>query len=102
MTNDPSSQGESRTGLPAWKALAQHYESLRNVHLRQLFAEDPQRSDRFAVEVAGLYLDYSKNRITVETIRLLIRLAEECGLGELIEAMFQGKRINVTEDRPVL
>jgi glucose-6-phosphate isomerase len=102
MTNDPSSQGESRTGLPAWKALAQHYESLRNVHLRQLFAEDPQRSDRFAVEVAGLYLDYSKNRITVETIRLLIRLAEECGLAELIEAMFEGKRINVTEDRPVL
>jgi glucose-6-phosphate isomerase len=102
MTNGPSSQGESRTELPAWKALAEHYESLRDVHLRQLFAEDPKRSDRFAVEVAGLYLDYSKNRITVETIRLLIRLAEECGLAELIEAMFRGERINVTEDRAVL
>src|SRR5437762_6409147 len=102
MTHDPSSPSESRTQLPAWKALAEHYESLRHVHLRQLFAEDPQRAGRFAVEAAGLYLDYSKNRITGETIRLLIQLAEQCGLGEFIEAMFRGERINITEDRAVL
>ena len=81
MTNGPSSPGKSRTELPTWKALAEHYESLRDVHLRQLFAKDPMRSDRFAIEVAGLYLDYSKNRITAETIRLT-RLGEECGLAE--------------------
>jgi glucose-6-phosphate isomerase len=72
------------------------------LHLRQLFADDPLRAERFAVEAAGIYLDYSKNRITEETLTLLVQLAEECGLGERIEAMFTGEHINVTEDRPAL
>src|ERR1051326_9574538 len=95
-------QRESRTQLPVWKSLVAHYESLQNVHLRQLFAEDPDRGEQFAVETAGIYLDYSKNRITDETIRLLIQLAQECSLSERIEAMFHGQKINVTEDRAVL
>src|ERR1051326_6300896 len=95
-------QRESRTQLPAWKALASHCESLRPVHLRQLFAQDPNRGERLAVEAAGLYLDYSKNRITDETIRLLIQLADECALRERIDAMFRGERINITEERAVL
>ena len=95
-------QRKSRTQLPVWKSLVAHYESLRNVHLRQLFAEDPDRGEQFAVETAGIYLDYSKNRITDETIHLLIQLAQECSLSERIEAMFHGQKINVTEDRAVL
>jgi len=87
---------------PAWKALAEHYRSIRNIHLRQLFSDDPKRGERFAAEAAGLYLDYSKNRITDETIRLLILLAAECNLRSRIEGMFRGERINVTEDRAVL
>jgi glucose-6-phosphate isomerase len=87
---------------PAWKALAEHYRKIGNVHLRALFADDPRRGKRLTAEGAGLYLDYSKNRITDETIRLLINLAEECGLPERIEAMFQGEKINVTENRSVL
>jgi glucose-6-phosphate isomerase len=92
----------SRTGRPAWKALAGHYQSIRNVHLRKLFAEDPKRGERLAVEAAGIYFDYSKNRITDDTVSLLVRLAEECDLGTRIEAMFRGERINVTENRAVL
>ena len=95
-------QRESRTQLPAWKALAAHCESLRPVHLRQLFAQDPHRGERLAVEAAGLYLDYSKNRITDETIRLLIQLADECALRDRIDAMFRGETINITEERAVL
>ena len=90
------------TQRQAWKALQDHYEDIRNRHLRDLFAEDPRRGERFTVEGAGLYLDYSKNRITDETLRLLISLAEECHLRERIEAMFRGERINVTEHRAVL
>ena len=90
------------TKRPAWKALAEHYRKIGNVHLRTLFADDPGRGDRLAAEGAGLYLDYSKNRVTDETIRLLINLAEECGLRERIEAMFRGEKINVTENRAVL
>jgi glucose-6-phosphate isomerase len=90
------------TERPAWKALAAHYQTIRGLHLRQLFAEDPGRGERLSAEAAGIYLDYSKNRITDETIRLLLRLAEECGLRERIAAMFRGKRINVTEKRAVL
>ncbi len=93
------------TGLTeraAWKALAGHYQAIRGLHLRQLFAEDARRGERLSVEAAGIYLDYSKNRITDETIRLLVRLAEECGLRERIAAMFLGERINVTEKRAVL
>jgi len=87
---------------PAWKALAVHYRKIRDVHLRSLFADDPRRGERLAAEGAGLYLDYSKNRITDETIGLLENLAEECGLRERIEAMFLGQKINVTENRSVL
>ncbi len=87
---------------PAWQALEKHYEEISDVHLRQLFADDPNRGERLTAEGAGLFLDYSKNRVTDETIRLLIRLAEESGLREQIGAMFSGERINVTEDRAVL
>ena len=87
---------------PAWAALEQHYQTVKDVHLRQLFAEDRKRGDRLAVEAAGIYLDYSKNRITDETLTLLLRLAEESGLRDRIEAMFRGDNINVSEKRAVL
>jgi glucose-6-phosphate isomerase len=87
---------------PAWKALGAHYEQLRNVHLRQLFADDPARGDRFTVETGGIFLDYSKNRITSETLKLLLKLADESGLRARIDAMFRGDKINITEDRAVL
>ena len=87
---------------PAWKALEDHYQKIRNVHLRSLFADDPRRGQHLTAEGAGLYLDYSKNRITAETIRLLANLAEECGLRERIEDMFHGQKINLTENRAVL
>src|SRR5712691_5063620 len=90
------------TQRPAWKALEAHYQSARNLHLRALFAEDPQRGERFAVEAAGIYLDYSKNRVTGETMRLLLDLAQSSGLRERIDAMFRGEKINVTEQRAVL
>ena len=70
----------SLTARPAWKALVAHHKKIRNVHLRQLFADDPKRGERLTVEAAGLFLDYSKNRITDETLKLLLKLAEECGL----------------------
>ena len=88
--------------LPAWRALETHFGQVRDVHLRSLFADDPSRGERFAVEAAGLYLDYSKNRITDDTVRLLAALADACGLGERIEAMFHGKKINTTEQRAAL
>src|SRR5512143_3286665 len=87
---------------PAWRALAAHYISMRDVHLRQLFADDPQRGERLTVEAAGLYLDYSKNRITDQTLRLLLQLAHERGVSERIAAMWNGERINMTENRAVL
>jgi glucose-6-phosphate isomerase len=87
---------------PAWKALEDHYQKLRDAHLRQLFADDPRRGERFTAEAAGLFLDYSKNRITDETLRLLLSLAEESGLRAHIDAMFGGQKINETEDRAVL
>jgi glucose-6-phosphate isomerase len=87
---------------PAWKALEQHHAEIAGRHLRELFDEDPGRGERLTAEAAGLYLDYSKNRITGETIRLLIRLAEESGLEQRRDAMFRGDRINVSENRPVL
>jgi glucose-6-phosphate isomerase len=86
----------------AWKALEAHHGEIRDRHLRDLFAEDPARGERLTAEGAGVYLDYSKNRITEETIGLLARLAEECGLAERRDAMFRGERINVSEDRSVL
>jgi glucose-6-phosphate isomerase len=87
---------------PAWKALAQHAETLRPQHLRDLFAADPARGTRFTAEAAGLFLDYSKNRITAETLTLLTELAAQSGLKQHTEAMFTGKKINTTEDRAVL
>jgi glucose-6-phosphate isomerase len=87
---------------PAWPALQAHYGQIRDLHLRQLFAADPGRGERLAAEGAGLYLDYSKNRITDETIALLVELAEQSGLADRIEAMFRGERINVSENRSVL
>jgi glucose-6-phosphate isomerase len=87
---------------PAWKALESHYRQVRDLHLRQLFAEDPRRGERMTLEAAGIYLDYSKNRITDETLRLLLQLAEESGVRARMEAMFRGEKINVTEKRAVL
>jgi len=87
---------------PAWNALKEHYAKVRSLHLRQLFAEDPQRGERFTLEDIGLYFDYSKNRITSETKRLLLDLAEQSGLRQHIDAMFAGDKINVTEQRAVL
>ena len=86
----------------AWKALESHYKTVSNLHLRQLFADDPNRGQRMAVEAVGLYLDYSKNRVTDETLKLLLQLAEESGLRARIDAMFRGEKINITEKRAVL
>jgi glucose-6-phosphate isomerase len=87
---------------PAWTALQQHYEHIRGTHLRQLFADDETRGERLTAEGAGLFLDYSKNRVTDETLRLLVELAQQSGLAERTEAMFTGERINVSENRSVL
>jgi glucose-6-phosphate isomerase len=87
---------------PAWQALEKHYGDLGDRHLRDLFAADPRRGERMTVEAEGVYLDYSKNRVDDRTIELLLRLADECGLRERIDAMFAGEHINVTEDRAVL
>jgi glucose-6-phosphate isomerase len=85
-----------------WKALAAHYKKVREMHLRQLFADDPKRGTRMTAEALGLLLDYSKNRITAETLTLLLKLAEESRLRERIDAMFRGEKINITEKRAVL
>jgi glucose-6-phosphate isomerase len=90
------------TKRKAWKALAVHYKTIRGLHLRRLFADDPERGNRMTVEGAGLCLDYSKNRLTDETLALLVQLAEESGLRARIDAMFGGEKINVTENRAVL
>src|SRR5580692_3191367 len=93
---------QSLTGRPGWKALESHHQKVREVHLRQLFADDPKRGERLTTEAVGLYLDYSKNRVTDETLKLLFQLAEECGLRDRIDAMFRGEKINITENRAVL
>ena len=85
-----------------WQALLKHYETIRGASLRQLFADDPKRSERFTLEEVGLYLDYSKNRITEETLRLLLDLAVSANLRDRIDAMFRGEKINITENRAVL
>ncbi|HTB35456.1 MAG TPA: glucose-6-phosphate isomerase, partial [Reyranella sp.] len=87
---------------PAWAALKKHYQTMRRVHLRQLFDKDRERGERMVVEAAGIYFDYSKNRITDETLKLLLQLADEAGLRERIDAMFRGDKINVSEKRSVL
>ncbi|HTW31735.1 MAG TPA: hypothetical protein VMD76_08660, partial [Candidatus Sulfotelmatobacter sp.] len=86
----------------AWSALASHYKTVSKLHLRELFADDAKRGERLALEAVGLYLDYSKNRITDETLKLLLELAEESGLRARIDAMFRGEKINITEKRAVL
>jgi glucose-6-phosphate isomerase len=90
------------TDTPAWRALQTHYEKIRDIHLRRLFGEDATRGERFAIEGVGIYLDFSKNRITDETVRLLMQLATERGVAERRDAMFRGEKINVTERRSVL
>jgi glucose-6-phosphate isomerase len=93
---------EPLTSRKAWKALQTHYEQVRSLHLRKLFADDSGRGERMTMEATGLFLDYSKNRITDETVKLLLQLAKESGLRQRIDAMFHGEKINVTEKRAVL
>jgi glucose-6-phosphate isomerase len=90
------------TQRPAWKTLAAHHRKIRGLHLRELFAKDPKRGERMTIEGAGLLLDYSKNRVTDQTLKLLFQLAKQSGLGERRDAMFKGEKINVTENRGVL
>jgi glucose-6-phosphate isomerase len=97
-----TSTNPSLRNLPAWKALEMHYSAARDLQLRQLFADDPKRGERLALDAVGLYLDYSKNRVTDETLKLLLQLAEECRLRARIDAMFSGEKINITENRAVL
>jgi glucose-6-phosphate isomerase len=110
-SNSPAERGGVVMGAPlgmpvtqrgAWQALAIHFQALRTWHLRQLFASDPTRGERLALDAIGIHLDYSKNRVTDATLKLLQQLAEECALPAQIEAMFRGERINITENRPVL
>jgi len=104
----PAPTSEQSTSMPplrrrpAWALLEKHYQKLKAVHLHKLFADDRERGARLAIEAVGLYLDYSKNRITDETLRLLLQLAHESGLRERIDAMFRGDKINVSENRAVL
>jgi glucose-6-phosphate isomerase len=100
--SDAAAPIESLTKQKAWKALQDHYEKVRGLHLRKLFADDPKRGERMTAEAAGLFLDYSKNRVTDETLKLLINLAGESGLRARIDAMFRGEKINTTEKRAVL
>jgi glucose-6-phosphate isomerase len=93
---------EPLTKRKAWQALQAHHTKSKGLHLRQLFAEDPKRGERMTAEAVGIFLDYSKNRITDETLRLLLQLAEESGLRARIDAMFRGDKINITENRAVL
>src|ERR1700683_5332155 len=90
------------TTRAAWKALEAHYPKMRDLHLRKLFADDATRGERMALEAVGIYFDYSKHRVTDETLTLLLKLAEECGLRARMDAMFRGDKINVTEKRAVL
>ncbi|HVU66634.1 MAG TPA: glucose-6-phosphate isomerase, partial [Ktedonobacteraceae bacterium] len=90
------------TQRPEWKALEEHYQAVRSTHLRTLFHDDPRRGERLTCEAIGVYLDYSKNRVTDETLSLLLKLAESSGLRQRIDAMFSGEKINVTEKRAVL
>src|SRR6516165_434012 len=90
------------TERPAWKALADHHKKTGETHLRKLFADDPKRGERFTAEALGIFLDYSKNRVTDETMKLLVQLAKECGVEARRDAMFRGEKINITENRAVL
>src|SRR5512133_4365753 len=86
----------------SWKALVTHHQNVKELHLRELFVDDPTRAERMSAQAVGLYLDYSKNRVTDETLKLLVQLADESGLRERIDAMFRGEKINITENRAVL
>jgi glucose-6-phosphate isomerase len=97
---DPTTK--SVTERDAWKALRAHYQNVRELHLRKFFTDDPTRGERMTIEAVGLFLDYSKNRVTDETLKLLVQLADESGLRERIDAMFRGDKINITENRAVL
>src|SRR5271169_3324310 len=97
-----TTSGAQLTKRASWNALESHYSKFKDVHLRKLFADDPQRGERLTAEACGIYFDYSKHRITDETVRLLLQLAEESGLRGRIDAMFRGEKINVTEKRSVL
>ena len=97
-----TADSQAATACPAWKALETHYQQIGDVHLRTLFAQDPERGERLTLDAAGIYLDYSKHRITDETLSLLVQLAGETGLRARIDAMFRGEKINVTEGRAVL
>ena len=101
-SDDTTADTTDITGSPEWAALAEHYRSMADTHLRDLFGADPERGRRFTLEVEGLFLDYAKHRVTDETMRLLVALAERAGLRQRIDAMFAGEHINVTEDRAVL
>ncbi len=101
-TETMTQSSQSLTDCAVWKSLKTHYEKVRDLHLRKLFDDDPTRGERMTAEALGLYLDYSKNRITDETLQLLLKLAEEAGLRARIDAMFRGERINLTENRAVL
>jgi hypothetical protein len=102
MGNDMIPASRAITGHPAWRALEDHHRAVRDRHLRQLFADDPRRGERMSAEAAGIYLDYSKNRVTEETVKLLFDLAEAVDLRGRIEGMFRGDKINVSERRAVL
>jgi len=102
LKNEKEKLMKDLTKRPAWKALSAHCKKIKPLHLRKLFAADPKRGQRMTLEAAGLFLDYSKNRITDKTIQLLLQLAEESGLRERIDAMFSGAKINITENRAVL
>ncbi len=103
MSTTPSgANAPALTTRPAWKALVAHHAEVGTRHLRELFASDPDRGERLGLEAAGFYLDYSKNRVTDETLKLLVALAAECGLRERTAAMFRGDVINTTEKRSVL
>src|SRR5215470_17369450 len=105
MTTAPATPDKSTatlTSLPEWHALEAHAEQMRTVHLRNLFADDASRGTRFVAEGAGLYMDYSKHRVTAETLERLFALANAARLNDRIAQMFRGDRINVTENRPVL
>ena len=95
-------RGDSTSRPGTWRALEDHYGTMRRRHLRDLFADDPTRGERMTAEAAGVFLDYSRNRIDDETVSLLVQLAEQSGLRERIDAMFRGEKINVTENRAVL
>src|SRR5437764_5712910 len=90
------------TERQTWKVLEAHHQKVRDLHLRKLFADDPTRGERMTVDAVGLFLDYSKNRVTEETLKLLVQLADESGLRARIDAMFRGEKINITENRAVL